>query len=144
MANVWADKQYYKLISRNRVPFVRYGGAGRGLISSKWCNRPWPVTLQYQFDPANGPSVPRNCKQTYSKGEKRPDRFVVTRTRYSNGLVNSRHPPPLLLFKQRVFVLCIPSTIHPYYPTFRETVRGKSLKSSISHPRHETCMLNYW
>lgn len=88
MANVWADKQYYKLISRNRVPFVRYGGAGRGLISSKWCNRPWPVTLQYQFDPANGPSVPRNCKQTYSKGEKRPDRFVVTRTRYSNGLVN--------------------------------------------------------
>lgn len=91
MANVCADKQYYKLISRNRVPFVRYGGAGRGLISSKWCNRPWPVTLQYQFDPANGPSVPRNCKQTYSKGEKRPsrfDRFVVTRTRYSNGLVN--------------------------------------------------------
>lgn len=70
MANVWADKQYYKLISRNRVPFVRYGGAGRGLISSKWCNRPWPVTLQYQFDPANGPSVPRNCKQTYSKGER--------------------------------------------------------------------------
>lgn len=67
-ANVWADKQYYKLISRNRVPFVRYAGAGCGLISSKWCNRPWRVTLQYQFDPANGPSVPRNCKQTYSKG----------------------------------------------------------------------------
>lgn len=36
MANVWADKQYYKLISRNRVPFVRY--ERRGQAGRPWIN----------------------------------------------------------------------------------------------------------
>lgn len=38
MANVWADKQYYKLISRNRVPFVRYERRGQ---AGRQAGRPW-------------------------------------------------------------------------------------------------------
>lgn len=65
------------------MPFVRYAGAGCGLISSKWCNRPWRVTLQYQFDPVH--RFRGIVNRRIRRGRRAALVSIITN---SNGLVN--------------------------------------------------------